>query len=139
MNDDTKYVQHERTIMLKYLTAIAIGCVVGFIGGFQGISGGFYISMLLILSGIAGSQKKAAGTTLLAVLFPISAGSVYEYWKSDNIDIPVALIITFFYIIFAWVGAKVNPYFSERFVNLTLSVLLLLTSAYFFHKYYMLK
>jgi uncharacterized membrane protein YfcA len=125
--------------LIKYLTAIAIGCVVGFIGGFQGIAGGFYISMLLLFSGIAENQKKAAGTTLLAILFPISAGAVYEYWKSDNIDIPVALIITFFYIIFAWVGAKVNPYFSERFVNLTLSVLLLLTSAYFFHKYYMLK
>ena len=125
--------------LIKYLTAIAIGCVVGFIGGFQGIAGGFYISMLLLFSGIAENQKKAAGTTLLAILFPISAGAVYEYWKSDNIDIPVALIITFFYIIFAWVGAKVNPYFSERFVNLTLAVLLLLTSAYFFHKYYMLK
>ena len=125
--------------LIKYLTAIAIGCVVGFIGGFQGIAGGFYISMMLLFSGIVENQKKAAGTTLLAILFPISAGAVYEYWKSDNIDIPVALIITFFYIIFAWVGAKVNPYFSERFVNLTLSVLLLLTSAYFFHKYYMLK
>jgi uncharacterized protein len=125
--------------LIKYLTAIAIGCVVGFIGGFQGIAGGFYISMLLLFSGIVENQKKAAGTTLLAILFPISAGAVYEYWKSDNIDIPVALIITFFYIIFAWVGAKVNPYFSERFVNLTLAVLLLLTSVYFFHKYYMLK
>ena len=79
----------------------------------QGIAGGFYISMLLIFSGIAGSQKKAAGTTLLAVLFPISAGAVYEYWKSDSIDIPVALVITFFYIIFSWIGAKVNPHFSE--------------------------
>ena len=125
--------------LIKYLTAIAIGCVVGFIGGFQGIAGGFYISMLLLFSGIAENQKKAAGTTLLAILFPISAGAVYEYWKSDNIDIPVALIITFFYIIFAWVGAKVNPYFSESFVDLSLAVLLLLTSAYFFHKYNMLK
>ena len=125
--------------LIKYLTAIAIGCVVGFIGGFQGIAGGFYISMLLLFSGIAENQKKAAGTTLLAILFPISAGAVYEYWKSHNIDIPVALIITFFYIIFAWVGAKVNPYFSESFVDLSLAVLLLLTSVYFFHKYHMLK
>jgi hypothetical protein len=125
--------------LIKYLTAIAIGCVVGFIGGFQGIAGGFYISMLLLFSGIAENQKKAAGTTLLAILFPISAGAVYEYWKSDNIDIPVALIITLFYIIFAWVGAKVNPYFSESFVVLSLALLLMLTSFYFFHQYNMLK
>ena len=122
--------------VIKYLTAIAIGCIVGFIGGFQGIVGGFYILMLLIFSGIAGSQKKAAGTTLLAMLFPVSMGAVYEYWKSDNIDIPVALIITLFYIIFAWIGAKVNPYFSESFIILSLAVLLMLTSFYFFYKYH---
>ena len=124
--------------LIKYLTAMAIGCVVGFIGGFQGIAGGFYISMLLLLSGISKNQKNAAGTTLLAILFPISAGAVYEYWKSDNIDIPVALIITLFYIIFSWIGSKVNPYFSESFVYLSLAVLLLLTSGFFFHKYNML-
>ena len=122
--------------LIKYLTAIAIGCIVGFIGGFQGIAGGFYISMLLIFSGIVDSQKKAAGTTLLAILFPISAGAVYEYWKSDNIDIPVALIITFFYIIFSWLGAKINHNFSESFVILSLAILLMLTSFYFFYKYY---
>lgn len=94
--------------------------------------------MLLIFSGIAGSQKKAAGTTLLAVLFPISAGAVYEYWKSDSIDIPVALVITFFYIIFSWIGAKVNPHFSESFIFLSLAVLLMLTSFYFFYKYHSL-
>ena len=94
--------------------------------------------MLLIFSGIAGNQKKAAGTTLLAVLFPISAGAVYEYWKSDNIDIPVALVITFFYIIFSWIGAKVNPHFSENFIILSLAVLLMLTSFYFFYKYHKL-
>jgi len=122
--------------VIKYLTAIAIGCIVGFIGGIQGIAGGFYISMLLIFSGIADSQKKAAGTTLLAIVFPLSAGAVYEYWKSGNIDIPVALIITLFYIIFAWIGAKVNPYFSESFIILSLAVLLMLTSFYFFYKYH---
>ena len=124
--------------LIKYLTAIAIGCIVGFIGGFQGIAGGFYISMLLIFSGIVDSQKKAAGTTLLAILFPISAGAVYEYWKSDNIDIPVALIITFFYIIFSWLGAKINHNFSESFVILSLAILLMLTSFYFFYKYHSL-
>lgn len=120
--------------VIKYLTAMVIGCIVGFIGGFQGIAGGFYIAMLLIFTGIAENQRKAAGTTLLAVLFPISIGAVYEYWKTDDIDIPVALIVTFFYIIFSWVGAKVNSNFSESFVILSLAILLMLTSFYFFYK-----
>lgn len=124
--------------LIKYIIAITIGSVVGFIGGFQGIAGGFYISMLLLLSGIVGSQRKAAGTTLLAILFPISIGAVYEYWKSDDIDIPIALIIALFYVIFAWLGAKINILTDEKYIVLSLGTLLFLTSFYFFYDYYKL-
>ncbi len=124
--------------LIKYLTAIIIGSLVGFIGGFQGIAGGFYISMLLLFTGIVTDQRQAAGTTLLAVLFPISIGAVYEYWRTDDIDIPIALIITLCYIIFSWLGAKINHRFSDEFIILSLGTLLFLTSFYFFHKYYKL-
>lgn len=124
--------------IVKYITAIIIGSVVGFVGGFQGIAGGFYISMLLLVSGIVGSQRKAAGTTLLAILFPISIGAVYEYWKSDDIDIPISLIIAFFYIIFAWFGAKINILTDEKYVALSLALLLFSTSLFFFHNYHKL-
>lgn len=124
--------------LIKYIIAITIGSVVGFIGGFQGIAGGFYISMLLLLSGIVGSQRKAAGTTLLAILFPISIGAVYEYWKSDDIDIPIALIIALFYVIFAWLGAKINTLTDEKYIVLSLGTLLFFTSFYFFYDYYKL-
>jgi len=121
--------------VLRYLTAMIIGCGVGFIGGFQGFAGGFYIAMLLAFTGIAENQRKAAGTTLLAIVFPISIGAVYEYWKTDDIDIPIALLITFFYMIFAWIGAKANAQVSERFVVLSLAFLILVTSFYFFYRY----
>ena len=124
--------------LVKYITAIIIGSVVGLVGGFQGIAGGFYISMLLIASGMIASQRKAAGTTLLAILFPISIGAVYEYWKSDDIDIPIALLIAFFYIIFAWVGAKMNFLVHEKYVVLSLALLLFSTSLFFFHNFYKL-
>ena len=47
--------------IVKYITAIIIGSMVGFVGGFQGIAGGFYISMLLIASGVIASQRKLQG------------------------------------------------------------------------------
>tara|TARA_B110000037_G_scaffold145481_1_gene164431 strand:- start:2886 stop:3272 length:387 start_codon:yes stop_codon:yes gene_type:complete len=121
---------------MKYLLLIAIGSIVGFLGGFQGIAGGFYISMLLLFTGIAKDQRMAAGTTLLAVLFPISIGAVYEYWESGDVDVYAALVITLFYTIFAWVGAKVNLQVDETYSVLSLAVLLFLTSGYFFREYF---
>ncbi len=122
-------------VVVKYVTAIIIGCIVGFIGGFQGIAGGFYISMLLLFTGIAKTQRMAAGTTLLAVVFPLSIGAVYEYWKTGDVDIYAGLVITFFYMIFSWVGAKANLLVDEQYPLLSLAVLLMLTSFYFFHRY----
>ena len=122
-------------VVIKYVTAIIIGCIVGFIGGFQGIAGGFYISMLLLFTGIAKTQRMAAGTTLLAVVFPLSIGAVYEYWKTGDVDIYAGLVITFFYMIFSWVGAKANLLVDEQYPLLSLAVLLMLTSFYFFHRY----
>jgi uncharacterized membrane protein YfcA len=123
-------------VVVKYVTAIIIGCIVGFIGGFQGIAGGFYISMLLLFTGIAKTQRMAAGTTLLAVLFPLSIGAVYEYWKTGDVDLYAGLVITFFYMIFSWVGAKANLLVDEQYPLLSLAVLLMLTSFYFFHRYF---
>lgn len=122
--------------LLKYTFAVAIGSVVGFLGGFQGIAGGFYITMLLLFTGVAKTHRMAAGTTLLAVLFPISIGAVYEYWESGDVDTYTSLIITLFYIIFAWIGAKVNLQVDEKYSVFSLAVLLFLTSGYFFREYY---
>ena len=109
---------------------------VGFLGGLQGIAGGFYISMFALLTGIAKTQRKAAGLTLAAIVFPLSIGALYEYWKSGDVEIIPALIIAFFYMIFATIGAKLNNYFNEKTIELSLSILLFLTSIYFFYRSY---
>ena len=119
----------------NYILSALIGIVVGFIGGIQGIAGGFYISLLLLMFNITKTQRETAGTTLLAIVFPLSIGALWEYWKSNDINIVVSLIVTFFYIIFAWLGAKLNKYISEKYIYLSLSILLFLTSIFYFFKY----
>jgi uncharacterized membrane protein YfcA len=121
--------------VVKYVTAVIIGSVVGFIGGFQGIAGGFYISMLLLLTGLAKTQRMANGTTLLAIVFPLSIGAVYEYWKTGDLDTYTGLIIALFYMVFAWFGAKTNELVDEKYSVLSLATLLLFTSGYFFNRY----
>jgi len=120
----------------KYIISVFIGSIVGFIGGFQGIAGGVYISMILLAFGVAKSQRIAAGTTLLAILWPISLGAVYEYWKTGDIEVASALIIAFFYTVFAWLGAKANKKIKEEYIVLSLASLMFLTSMFFFNKYY---
>ena len=92
--------------------------------------------MLLLATNVAKTQRIAAGTTLLAVLFPISIGAVLEYYKSKDIDIPVALIITFFYIIFATFGAKANEHFKEHIPLFSIAITMGITSIYFAVKGY---
>lgn len=123
----------------KYIIAALIGSSVGFIGGLQGIAGGFYISMLLLATGLVETQRMAAGTTLLAIVFPLSIGAVYEYYKTGDIDTIPGLIITFFYIIFATIGGRYNAVIDEKWIVLSLGSLLMLTSFYFLNKYYKIK
>jgi uncharacterized membrane protein YfcA len=122
--------------IVKYIISALIGSFVGFIGGFQGIAGGFYILMLLLATGLVDTERQAAGTTLLAIIFPISAGAVYEYYKSGDVDFTIGLIITFFYAIFSTYGARYSKTIPEKWINLSLGIIMFLTSFYFIHRFY---
>ena len=122
--------------IVKYILSALIGSAVGFIGGLQGIAGGFYIAMLLLFSGIATTQRQAAGTTLLAIVFPISIGAVFEYHQSGDVLIIPAFIIAAFYMVFALLGAKFGVNIDEESIHLSLGILLFLTSLYYFNKSY---
>lgn len=123
-------------MLKKYLLATIIGSVVGFLGGLQGIAGAFYISALLLSLGVLNTQRLAAGTTLLAILPPISLGAVYTYWKSGDVDVGVAVVVAITYSIMAYFGAIFNKVLSQKQVLLSLAVLMFLTSLYFFHAYH---
>jgi hypothetical protein len=120
--------------MFSFLIAAIIGSMVGFLGGFQGIAGGFYIIMLLLATNLVKTQSTAAGTTLFAILFPISIGAVWEYYKSGDVNIPIALTITVFYTIFATLGSKANKQFDEHIPLFSLAVTMCLSSIYFGYK-----
>ena len=122
-------------MLKKYLLAAIIGSLVGFLGGLQGIAGAFYISALLLSFGVLNTQRLAAGTTLLAILPPISLGAVYSYWKSGDIDVGIAAIIAITYSIMAYFGAIYNKKISQKHVLLSLAVMMFFTSIYFFHSY----
>lgn len=113
-----------------------IGSFVGLLSGWIGISGSVYIEIALLITGLAKSQSKAAGTTLFAMMFPISAIAVYEYYKKGDVDMKNGLIICLFYAILAGFGAKLNVLFSQKTTLYLAGVLQLFAAAIFFHQGY---
>lgn len=117
------------------LSAI-IGSVVGTLSGWIGISGSVYIELALLVSGLAKSQSKAAGTTLFAMMFPISSLAVYEYYKKGDVDMKNGLIICLFYTILAGAGAKLSGVFSQKHTLYIAGIINLLASGIFFYQGY---
>uniref|UniRef100_A0A6C0C5G1 Membrane transporter protein n=1 Tax=viral metagenome TaxID=1070528 RepID=A0A6C0C5G1_9ZZZZ len=122
--------------MKKYILSALLGAVAGVMGGALGTSGAFTILPGLLLLGIVKTQKKAAGTTLITILAPLSILAAVEYYKKGNVDVPVGIVITVAYMLAAWFGAKLANKLDDSTIQTIVGFYLLLVSSYFFYKSY---
>lgn len=120
--------------MNRYILSILLGAVAGIMGGALGTSGAFTILPGLLLLGIVKTQKKAAGTTLITILAPLSILAAIEYYKAGNVDLKVGIIITISYMLAAWVGAKFANMLDNQTIQTIVGWYLLAVSMYFFYK-----
>jgi uncharacterized membrane protein YfcA len=87
------------------LLFLAIGLAAGVLAGLFGIGGGIIIGPALIL--LAGFiPVVATGTSLGALLLPVGALGVWEYWKRGHINLPASMWIALGLFIGAWFGAR---------------------------------
>lgn len=83
---------------------LAIGIGAGILSGLFGIGGGVVIVPALVF--FAGMQATVAtGTSLGALLLPVGALGVYEYWRRGNIQLNASLWIALGLFFGAWLGA----------------------------------
>lgn len=120
--------------MNRYILSALLGGVAGIMGGALGTSGAFTILPGLLALGIVKTQKKAAGTTLITILAPLSILAAIEYYKEGNVDLKVGIIITIAYMLAAWVGAKFANTLSNKTIQTIVGFYLLCVSIYFFYK-----
>ena len=121
---------------IQYIYVLIIGILSGIIGGSLGTSGSNVIIPGLLLSGVTSNYKTAAGTTLLAILPPLSIGAVYTYWKSGNVQVDTAVILVISYFIFATIAANYAvKYISNKTLLLLYAIYLLVICVYFFYKF----
>lgn len=83
---------------------LAIGLAAGILSGVFGIGGGVIIVPALIyLAGFR--QHNATGTSLAVLLPPIGIGAVWEYYRHQNVDLRVAMIMAVAVFGGGWIGA----------------------------------
>lgn len=123
--------------MKKYILTFILAAIVGVIGGLQGNAGSVYILTGLLLFNIVSTQRMAAGTTLLYTSVPLTIGAAYQYYKKGDIDFKLAgiLIVTAFF--FSILGAKLNYIIPQKYTLYSTSIMLFLSSLFFFRKAYL--
>ena len=107
--------------------AIAIGFGAGVLSGFIGIGGG--VVMIPALVFILGyHQRLAQGTTLAAMVLPIGIFAAWEYWKSGDVNVRVALLIALGFVAGGYFGAKYAVNVDEVILRKVFGVMMLALS-----------
>lgn len=84
---------------------VGIGLLVGILGGLVGIGGGVAVVPILVFV-CKMSQHEAQGTSLGMLLPPIGFFAVYTYYKAGFVNIKIALLLAFGFLIGGLIGAR---------------------------------
>lgn len=84
---------------------ICIGLLAGVLSGLIGIGGGIIMVPMLLLLGF--TQQQAQGTSLAALLPPVTILAVLNYHKAGFIDWRYAIIISLVFVIGGYFGSKI--------------------------------
>jgi len=121
---------YKRDMPLRIILTLIVGIISGFLGGALGI-GGIMIVPCLLLFGVITDYKMAVGTTLLAMLPPISNLAVMDYNNRKKIDYLVAAILCISFIVAAKYGAIVNKSYSDKDLKYLSAAIFFITGFYF--------
>ncbi len=111
--------------MSQYIIELIIGLLAGL---FLGVTGIAPVGLILIALEVfkIGDYKTNLGSILFLNLFPISIGSVYEFYKANKIDYRLGGILTLSIIIGSYISSKI---FLDREKYISPKVLKYITSA----------
>jgi len=103
------------------MNEILIESILGLLSGLLlGITGMFPSSVILLVLDVLkiGDYKSNLGVIMLLNLFPITIGSTYEFYKSDQINYSLGLILLLTIMLGSFIGSKFvagkKTFFSTR-------------------------
>ena len=117
--------------MIKMLGVALVGIFAGLIAGLLGTTTATTILPGLLMIGV--SYDMAAGTTLLAILPPLSIGAVYEYYKRGKVNVKYAILLMVICFLFEWVSGKYSILLTDKTRKRLLSGYLVTVAVYLFY------
>ena len=105
------------------LLLLCVGLLAGILSGLIGIGGGIIIVPLLVLFGF--TQHQAQGTSLAALLPPVTLLAVLNYHNAGHIHWKYAIIISIIFIFGGYIGSKIAINIDQKILKKIFAVLLL--------------
>jgi len=103
---------------------LLLGVAIGVISGLVGIGGGaLLIPALIYWFGM--NQHKAQGTSLATLLAPIGIFAFWEYYRSGNVDVKLAILLAIGFAIGGFFGGFWAQHLSGLVLRRSFAVLLM--------------
>lgn len=107
---------------------MCIGLTAGVLSGLIGIGGGIIMVPLLLLMGF--TQTQAQGTSLAALLPPVTLLAVINYHKAGFVDWRFAIIISLVFVVGGYFGSKLAIHIDQKVLKRVFAVTLLLIGGF---------
>ena len=105
---------------------MCVGLMAGILSGMIGVGGGIIIVPLLVFYGF--TQHQAQGTSLAALLPPVTLLAVLNYHKDGHINWKYAIIISVIFILGGFLGSKIAIAIDQKLLKKIFGVILLLVA-----------
>ena len=90
--------------MILILKGVIVGLAAGGMAGLLGIGGGIIMVPLMIWL-FDYTQGQAQGMSLTVMIPPIGIFAAYQYWQHQKVNIPLAFVIAFAFIVGSYLSA----------------------------------
>ncbi len=110
------------------LLLVLIGLCAGILSGVLGVGGGVVMVPLMVFL-LGFNQFEAQGTSLAALVPPVTLVAAYNYYVDGYVNWKYALVISLFFVIGGYLGSKFVVNIEEKMLKRVFGAILLLIGA----------